>query len=90
MSATSTTEPTPVPDGRVEAYPNPSEDNITVHNIKGSFEYKMVSIIGNTVPFSLVKSGDTYTGSVENLAPGCYILIVKQTSGSHALKIIRK
>lgn len=74
----------------VSVSPNPSEDEITVHGIKGEYSYQLLSMIGTKVSFSLEKMEDTQKGYIGHLPQGAYILIIKQGKLSKAIKVLKK
>ena len=82
-------------DIKIEIFPNPTTEYLNIH-VKGTDErptFHLHNIIGNEVKVEFEKMGDNrYRINVENLAPGYYLLAIKEptTKFSRTLKFLKR
>ena len=80
---------------KVDIYPNPTTDylNIQVAGTDSKPSFHLHNIIGNEVKVEFEEMGDNkYRINVENLAPGYYLLAIKEpdTKYTKTLKFLKR
>jgi hypothetical protein len=80
---------------QVDIYPNPTVDflNIQVSETQAEITFHLHNIIGNEIKIKPEKVGDNkYRINVESLAPGYYLLAVKESTSkfTKTLKFLKR
>jgi len=76
---------------QVVAYPNPATDYIEVSGIAHEIHTsQVINMMGQSSNISLLKNGDVYQGSVENLSTGVYLLRIQDSMSIHQIKFVKK
>jgi len=74
-----------------DVYPNPAETILIITGINDhSVEFKISDLLGRSFKLSTKRIGDDYQANVGELAPGPYLLLIKEGNSIRRLRFIKK
>lgn len=75
----------------IRLFPNPSKGqlNVAVNGLEGeNIELMLISLTGSLIDYQLMEGGETAVMDTERVAPGSYLLVLRNGNGRNIQRVV--